>query len=926
MKQYRPHVFVLCVLAVVLTTGIDKPLQNALTAMRFEAMPRPASGDIVLVAIDPLSIETFGVWPWPRSIHADLIKRLDSAGATDIVFDVDFSSASTPGADKIFEDALQSAGGSVVLPTFKQVVGGRGREATVHVTRPLAQFARYSWPAVVNVDLDPDGLVRRYRFGEAMNGTFVPSVGALLSGRHDKNARSLLIDFSIRAASIPTVSFVDVAHGDPAAIRTLKGKKVIIGATALELGDRVNVPNGRVMPGALLQTLAAETILQNRVLRPSSVFVMLGGLAVIILMMLALWRRYTAGIRIAIMAGAAVLLEVGATLLQSSMPIVVETIFFHAAILAYFVAIALDEIDVRDLLGMIAEKRFQRITMSLGDGLICVDRNGIITLWNPGAEALFGHPHADMIGQPFDHVFGPTDARTRSSCVITELSYEALQAPGGKVMELEGRRKNGETFPFEACFSAWQGADGIQYGVVVRDISVRKREAERIEYLAKYDTLTGLPNRNSLYEHLDTKIGANASRDEVAVLLLDIDRFKEINDTLGHVHGDQVLCVVARRLESLIGRDGLVARSSGDEFAVVISGAEIADKAESLARRISECFDSHALWVSGHQHRIQCSIGVSLFPQDCGQVHDLLANADLAMFRAKAAGRGRHVFFSHTIRGDLESRMALTAELERAAVNEEFELFFQPQVRLGDGRIVGAEALIRWRHPQRGLVTPGEFMPVLNTISISGQIAHWVMDTACRQGREWQHKGYDLRLGVNLSPSQFKTGDLAASVADILAETGFSPSLLELEVTENILLADDERAREIFQRIRELGVHIALDDFGTGYASLNYLKKFPITRLKIDQFFVRELKADSNDAAIVEYTINLSRLLDLSVIAEGIEDRSTADLLIKMGCELGQGYYFGRPMPAAQFEEFLLAKTGSPAVSINSAEPTATAA
>jgi EAL domain-containing protein (putative c-di-GMP-specific phosphodiesterase class I) len=236
----------------------------------------------------------------------------------------------------------------------------------------------------------------------------------------------------------------------------------------------------------------------------------------------------------------------------------------------------------------------------------------------------------------------------------------------------------------------------------------------------------------------------------------------------------------------------------------------------------------------------------------------------------------------------------------------EFELFYQPQVSLIDGGLVGAEALIRWRHPDRGLVLPADFMPVVNASPISDGIAVWVMETACGQGRRWQQKGHNVRLGVNLSPSQLQSGDLAATVGRVLLDTGFAPSLLELEVTEDILLVDDERALEIFGRIQNLGVRIVLDDFGTGYASLSYLKKFPIDGLKIDKSFVRELQAGSDDAAIVGSTIGLSRQLGLTVIAEGIEERATAQLLASIGCKEGQGYYFGHPMPVAEFEQRFL--------------------
>ena len=910
VKQFRPHILVLCVLAAFLLTGMHNALQNALTDMRFNWFPRQASGDIVLVAIDSPSIEAVGVWPWPRDIHAGLIDRLESAGASDIAFDVDFSSPSNPASDQAFADALQTAGGSVVLPSFKQWAGNSGHGATLHVNRPLPQFSKHAWSAIVNVVAETDGLVRRYPFGDTLDGKFLPSLGALLAGRYDTTDAPLRIDFSIRVNSVPTVSYVDVLRGSPAAVSMVKDKKVIIGGTAIELGDRFYVPNGRIISGALLQVLAAETILQGRALRPALDVVTLGSLGVLVLVMIALWGRCSASLRVAVLVGAAVAFELGAMLLQAKLGIVLDTAIFHAAILAYLVAIALDEIDFRSLLGGIAEKRFQRIAMSLGDGLVCADRNGLISVWNPGAEAIFGYKPEEIIGQPLSKLYAAGNgAGNGASYSILELPHSALQAPGGKVMEIEGLRKNGETFPLEACFSEWQGIDGFQYGAVLRDISVRKREAERIRYLAECDTLTGLANRNTLNAHLSAKLAdAKAERCEVALLVMDLDKFKQVNDTLGHACGDQLLCAVARRLSDIVTDTGLVARLSGDEFAIVISGADVADRAHELSKRTCLAFDEMPLSVGTRQLRVNISVGVAIYPRDCETAEELLGNADLALYRAKAAGRGRHVFFERRIRDELELRLTLEAGLERGAENEEFELFFQPQADLETGRLVGAEALIRWRHPDRGIVMPADFMPIANASSISDGIALWVLETACKQGRLWQRKGYNIRLGVNLSPSQLLTGDLAATVEAILRDTGFSPSLLELEVTENILLADDDGALKMFRRIQDLGVHIAFDDFGTGYASMTYLKKYPLDRLKIDKSFVCELQANTEDAAIVRSTISLGKLLGLSVIAEGVEDRATAELLRSMGCEEGQGYYFGRPMPAAEFEQTFLSK------------------
>ena len=906
MKHYRPHIFVVVALAIVLSSGWHGMLRDALTDLRFGWQSRQASGDVVVIAIDAPSIEKIGVWPWPRRLHADLLRRLEISDVRDIVFDVDFSTPSDAASDQAFVDALRSAGGSVVLPSFKQPGAADGNGTAVYINRPLKQFGDHSWTAVVNVAVERDGLVRRYPFGENLDGQFLPSMGAVLAGQYNAKREPFLIDFSIRTASIPKVSYIDVLHGDDATLAKLRNKKVIIGSTALELGDRFSTPNGGVVSGPLLQALAAESIFQDRTLRRTSDIVTLAGLGMISLIMMFSWRRLSASMRVVLLVGMAAAVETIAILLQAKLPLILDTSLFHTAIAVYMAAIALDEIDLRDWLGRIAENRFQRIAMSLGDGLVCTDKNHLITVWNPGAAAIFGYDPAEMIGRPFDQICATKAEAATGSLSRCEEARARSRLPGGLVMEFDGRRKNGEVFPVEACFSGWQGTDGFQYGAVLRDISVRKREGERIRYLAEYDSLTGLANRDTLHAELAAMISsAETAAGEVALLVVGLDSFQHINDMLGHACGDLVLRAVSGRLNAETGGAGVVARLSGDEFAIAIPCADMAETVAQFCERIGLAF-SAPLLAGARQHRVTVSIGAATYPSGGYTADELLSNSHLALCRAKAARRGGHVLFEKTIREELEARLTLEAELALAVERNEFELFYQPQVRLADGGLLGAEALIRWHHPVRGMVSPAEFMPVVNTSAISEPIGGWVLETACRQARIWEQAGHNVCVGINLSPSQLQSGDLATSVAEMLEITGLSPSLLELEVTEDILLVNEDKALDTFRRIQDLGVRVVFDDFGTGYGSLSYLKKFPLNGLKIDRSFVLELRADSGDAAIVGSTIGLSKQLGLSVMAEGIEDRATADLLMSMGCEQGQGYFFGRPMPAQAFESKFL--------------------
>ena len=897
MKNYRPHLLVTAVLAIALLTNVPDALRNMLVDLRFAWQSRAATGDVVVIAIDAPSIEQIGVWPWPRRLHAELLQRLDAAEVHDVAFDVDFSTPSDASSDHAFAEALRAAGGSTVLPAFRQI----GADNLTYSNRPLSQFRDRAWTAAVNVAVERDGLVRRYTFGQRLGGEFLPSMGALLAGEFNAKRPSFLIDYSIRAATIPKVSFIDVLRGDQTTLTKLKGKKVIVGGTALELGDRFSTPNGGIVAGPVLQALAAESILQRRALQWTSGTITLAGLLLLMLAMVLTWRRFSAGTRAITLALTALAIEEAGFVLQAHYPVVLDTAMFHIAIVSYIAAIALDEIDVRALLGRIAESRFQRIAMSLGDGLICVDSNHLITVWNNGATAMFGFTAKEMVGKPF----GMICALNADGTSPFSIRDAALQPPG-TTLEFNGRRRNGDLFPVEASFSGWQGTEGHQFGAVVRDISVRKREQERIRYLAEHDTLTGLANRYTLDATLATLIErAKAEDDEVALLVVGLDGFQQINDTLGHANGDLVLRAVAERLNRNIGTNATVARLSGDEFAIAFCCDDEAGSVADLAERIRLAF-TEPVDAAGRPHRVKVSIGAAVFPVGGRTADELLSNSHIAFYRAKAIKRGGYVEFENSIRQEMEQRLRLETEIAQAVDQDEFELFYQPQVHLGNISLIGAEALIRWRHPVRGLVPPGEFMPVVNTSSMSDRIANWVLQTAFRQARAWELAGYPLRVGINLSPSQLQSGDLAETVAERLAETGVTPNLIELEVTEDILLTDEQRVLDTFLRIQKLGVRLVFDDFGTGYASLSYLKKFPLDGLKIDRSFVRDLLTRSDDAAIVSSPIGLSKQLGLSVIAEGIEDRATADLLAAMGCEEGQGYFFGKPMPAAELNKLWL--------------------
>jgi diguanylate cyclase (GGDEF)-like protein/PAS domain S-box-containing protein len=445
-------------------------------------------------------------------------------------------------------------------------------------------------------------------------------------------------------------------------------------------------------------------------------------------------------------------------------------------------------------------------------------------------------------------------------------------------------------------------AVAAQLGNVIR----RKHTEERLHYLAHYDSLTGLPNRVLFTDRLrQAVIEADRHKRLVGVVFLDLDRFKTINDSLGHGIGDLFLKVVAERLARCVRAGDTVARQSGDEFTLVLADMGHVGHAARVAQKILDGL-THPFHVAGHELYASASLGMTLYPLDEHNIEGLLRNADIAMYRVKERGGNGYEFYAADMTSKAQARLALENALRHALEREEFELHYQPVVDLDSGHIKGVEALIRWRHPERGLVPPGEFISVAEETGLIAPIGEWVLRTACRWCHEYSLAGGPpLRLAVNVSPRQFERGEILNVVTMILDETGFDPRQLDLEITETLLMQHAEAVLEVMHELGALGVHFSIDDFGTGYSSLSYLKHLPIGRVKIDKSFVDDIPADPNDAAIVSAIISMAHSLGLKVIAEGVETEAQLEFLRAQGCDMAQGYYFNRPLPAEEIMPIL---------------------
>ena len=425
----------------------------------------------------------------------------------------------------------------------------------------------------------------------------------------------------------------------------------------------------------------------------------------------------------------------------------------------------------------------------------------------------------------------------------------------------------------------------------------------QIDILAHRDSLTNLPNRALAMDRLSQIIsGARRSGSMAAVMFLDLDHFKTVNDSLGHSAGDELLCLVAERLTAAVRQSDTVSRLGGDEFLLLLAPVEDEEGATVAATKVMTLLSS-PLRIHGLEVSVTASLVIALFPKDGDDGETLLKNADLAMYRAKDAGRNAWRFFDAEMNASVVEHLHLAAGMRVALTNGEFRLHYQPQYELATGRIVGAEALIRWKHPSLGFIPPMKFIPVAERTGLINEIGAWVLETACRQAQAWHALGHtDLVMAVNVSPVQFRRDDIEREVANAIECCGLNPSNLELELTESLLVADSAHLSGVLDRLRGLGIKIAIDDFGTGYSNLGYLKRFAVQRLKIDQSFVRDIVQNPNNDGIVRAVIEMAHCLQLEVVAEGVEDAATLKRLVAHGCEFGQGYLWSPALPAAEFE------------------------
>ncbi|QAS51228.1 hypothetical protein HLI_02885 [Halobacillus litoralis] len=548
--------------------------------------------------------------------------------------------------------------------------------------------------------------------------------------------------------------------------------------------------------------------------------------------------------------------------------------------------------------------------LSISDQTLEVKRE-MDRLMDASSEGVVMHDHGRIVDcdSTFARMFGYKREEIRNTDVFSLVDEDSrenlkqlLHTYPEEPYQLKGKKKDGTTFFLEILAHPYPQEDRVLRVAIIRDVTERVHNEKKIEFMSYYDELTDLPNRHYFHDMLNEALMEAAGQGEgVAVHFIDLDYFKQINDTLGYAFGDKLLKACAERLKSIQEQDTFIARMGGDEFLVLQRYVTSKEKAEDYAEKMIGIFQ-RPVTIDDYELYTSVSIGISLFPDHGRSADDLIKKSDSAMFTVKGRHRNNYLCYNASISEKFEKMLSMDSELRKALKQEQLELHYQPQKSIGTGKIVGLEALIRWNHPDKGMISPATFIPIAEKNGQIIEIGEWVMKEACKQNKQWQDEGFaPVIVGVNLSALQFLQKDLVFRVKQILEETGLAPEYLELEITESMAMTNEEYIIHTLKELRELGVHVSIDDFGTGYSSLKYLSRFPVSKLKIDKVFISENQKQNQ--AIVKSIIHMSHSLNMKVIAEGVETAEQWNFLKNEKCDEIQGYFYSKPLPPEQLSD-----------------------
>ncbi len=915
----------LVVAGAALYTDALGRVDNLIYDVAVRSFAPPPQDDVVIVAIDERSLQYLGRWPWSRQTHARLVDRATRYGAQSIALDILFAEPETPdrAADLELAGAL-AASGRVVLPVAPARLSEGGPLGEVQPIPSLSSAAARL--GHVDTPLDLDGVARGTFLHAGLGAPVWPSFALATAQTGDGGdanlpgeprarnitvnsgtwvgERYILVPFSGPTGTYRTLSYVDVLDDDGTAA-LLRHKFVLVGPTAIGLAPALATPlSGKSQPMSgvefeanVLGALLGKTWIERIDATPR----LLGVIALAFLPLFA-YRK----------------LEPPAALLVCTLAL--ASIFFLSLALVRLgiwiaPAPALAALALGYLLwswrrlgatrrAILLQLESDRATLnSVGDAVIRTDADGRIRYMNPVAERLSGVALEGARERDFREVFepaGPVDLMQVNRILRRRRARDDSER---RSTQFALRDRTSVTRSVQLTVTHVSDARGRADGMVLAltDVTPMVQLTQKLSHLAMHDHLTSLPNRLLLIDRVNLAI-THASRNNqlLAVLFVDLDGFKRINDSLGHSGGDEVLKQMAQRLLA-VGRSGdTIARWGGDEFVIVMDDLEreeiIVGIARKILARIAEPF-----FYQEEEVFLTASIGIALYPRDATDGETLLKNADATMYRVKRQAPNGFRFYSEEMNHSTREHLALENAMRYAVKRHEFDLYYQPQIDLSSGRVTGAESLIRWRNPKRGLLHPASFLSIAEECGLIDEIGLWAMTEACVQARTWSEQGLSINVAINVSPRQILRTGMVSTVENVLRESRVDPARITLEIIETAVLHDIERLQVILGDLKTLGIHISIDDFGTGFSSLTHIKRFPIDEVKIDQSFVRGITTDPNDAAITQAVISMAHGMGIKVIAEGVETEGQLAFLRDRHCDEWQGFLFAHPLPARDF-------------------------
>ncbi|MFQ6547005.1 EAL domain-containing protein [Aestuariibius sp. 2305UL40-4] len=871
-------------------SGLLSGLNAGFEDLRSAHAGRDASGQFVFVAIDAKSLQSVGEWPWSRQVHADILDALVQAGAADVFFDIDFAFPSDASGDRAFAAALDRAG-NAYLAVFQQAESAAG--TVLQTNTPLELFAGKSWPALANVFSDRRGVVRFYPYGKLIDGQVLPSAAALLSGAFARTTESFRISFSIRPGTVPTYSAGDVAAGRVPA-QAFDGRSVIVGASAIELGDLFAVPVHGILPGALVHVLAAETISTGIVpveIRQTWI------LAALFAVLLALQTRALQRPWRTIGGAGAILItsEAGAFAAFLHGSIIVPTAVLYPGLAAYcggyFIRqLTLDHWIIRRQRTEVENttKLLRQVFEDSSDAIVVLEASGATRMCSRSAASLFGLGPDGTIDLPGRlrrdaraAIDGQLERSVRScdaTCAGTRRHLEYTVTPS-QAFELDGGHDRTTRI---ATLS-------------VRDVTTLKEQERRIAYLSSFDDLTGALTRNSFLTSVERRMQAGKP---FAIFVFDLIRFKTINVVLGRDVGDDVLRHVVKRITRADLGAAAIARLGGDTFACCSAAPVGDDGAAGLARRLAETVSAtYDLKDASAQVGVQIGFAIAV-PETGVTAAEALSQAEEALDAAHSAGSTAPQPYDPVLSKQQFRSREIERALGRALDRGEFQIWYQPQHRVADGKLIGSEALVRWSNASLGRVAPNEFIAIAESTGFILELGRFVLEQSVEDALAMPP---DLGIAVNVSGVQLIAGDVLGDVKRVLETTGLPASRLCLELTESVLLDGSGGLIETMQDVQFLGVSWALDDFGTGYSSMGYLSQLPLEKIKLDKAFTMSLGVDRASLPILSAMSDLCRGLGIKLLCEGVETEDHLAHLQAHGCDEAQGYLFGRPMCLTDF-------------------------